>query len=467
MHQTSEFYADEDEEDPIIVSPLVAQLRIDGSLPPTFDFDDHVNVAKLEFSRSSLFIPHISISLFISCLEPVVMGFGINTSWGLQLQYSLLSLGSILYALQLLMIMCFEHSNKDCFHKLSDLVVGEAAMELCCLAWGWVFIEYSPGIATLRCARTITFLWWTEFFAVKQPKEDPRRSFMNIFTISKLGVLYLNAMGTEIFTAKSRGSMGVVVAFFYIAFVFALVYWYQEPDLVAYLGDGVDDYYPHATHCSKLIDCWITMIRLSFYDGVGFDYMQTVILSGIGGGFYGGLLIIYMLVTGVIIIKGLKGIFCATFDISEKMKEMVSASELNETDNDASKEAPLRSVKDIPPEDRDDLTDGETDDEASKKKKKKKKRRKNKRSKEDEKRFPKTDNPTKLLTLQILSGIQREMKDLQLTLIENEAKLHSLKEHTLDAMVLQDSLDEAAELAEEEEAARKAEESKKWWNVLG
>eukprot|EP01040_Poterioochromonas_malhamensis_P026958 gene26958-34024_t len=53
------------------------------------------------------------------------------------------------------------------------------------------------------------------------------------------------------------------------------------------------------------------MIRLSFYDGNGFDFMQTLALEGYSG--YTFLIFIYMLLSAVVILNGLIGIFGGAF----------------------------------------------------------------------------------------------------------------------------------------------------------
>ena len=40
-----------------------------------------------------------------------------------------------------------------------------------------------------------------------------------------LGVKYLEAIGCELFTAKSRGGIVVLAIFFYVTYVFGMVFW--------------------------------------------------------------------------------------------------------------------------------------------------------------------------------------------------------------------------------------------------
>ena len=82
----------------------------------------------------------------------------------------------------------------------------------------------------------------------------------------------------------------------------AVICWDYDSSLVPIEG------YPT---CGTLTNCFIIMIRLSFYDGNGFDFLTAVIQSNQGGLAF--LLFLYLILTAIILLNGLIGIFGNAF----------------------------------------------------------------------------------------------------------------------------------------------------------
>ena len=61
--------------------------------------------------------------------------------------------------------------------------------------------------------------------------------------------------------------------FFYVTYIFAVVMWQTTGSIVTT---------PEGDSCETLKSCFMTLLRLAFYDGTGFDYLQGVINVGYG-----------------------------------------------------------------------------------------------------------------------------------------------------------------------------------------
>ena len=62
----------------------------------------------------------------------------------------------------------------------------------------------------------------------------------------------------ELFTAKSRGGVIVIGIFMYVTYVMAVTFKIEQGDLDT----------PEGTACANIKSCYITLMRLAFYDGM-------------------------------------------------------------------------------------------------------------------------------------------------------------------------------------------------------
>jgi len=193
------------------------------------------------------------------------------------------------------------------FEVILGMCDGEVFLELGFLIIGWCCLFVAPGLAAIRCFRVFRLMWYFELFPFTEPEDyDPSEHLFSFRKASQLCLLYMERLGTEIVTSKSRGATVVLAMFFYCTYVLAVVFWNEAGHLVT----------PEGETCVTLVACFITLMRLAFYDGTGFDYLTAVIDAGYGG--YGALLIFYMIATAIILLNGLIGIFGDSFSADEE-----------------------------------------------------------------------------------------------------------------------------------------------------
>ena len=183
------------------------------------------------------------------------------------------------------------------------LFSGSFILEFACLLCGWVFLYYRPGIATLRCFRAFRILWYHEL-----PSDvlEPLKRFMAMvlgtdlvelmFRVMKFATRSLSHLGQEMLflTKKSRGGFILMFMLFYIAYVLGATLWIETAN--SDLGD----------FCASLGSCTYTMIRLTFFDGNGFDFAYSL---ADGHPILFGITCLYLCVTSFGIVNGLIGVF--------------------------------------------------------------------------------------------------------------------------------------------------------------
>jgi hypothetical protein len=124
-----------------------------------------------------------------------------------------------------------------------------------------------------------------------------------IVKINKFAVRSLTALAAEMcmLTNATRGGMLLMIIFFYTAFVVGMLLWIET-------GQELHQ-------CYSLGSCTFTMIRLSLYDGEGFDYAHDLYQNH-PGLFY--LVMAYLCITGFGILNGLIGIFGTAFTMQSE-----------------------------------------------------------------------------------------------------------------------------------------------------
>lgn len=76
-------------------------------------------------------------------------------------------------------------------------------------------------------------------------------------------------MGSEFFTAKSKGGVVLLGMYFYVTFVVAMCCWIDLPDLVTPPSSDVNPTTGNNTLCGTLVGCAVVLTRLTLYDGTG------------------------------------------------------------------------------------------------------------------------------------------------------------------------------------------------------
>ena len=118
------------------------------------------------------------------------------------------------------------------------------------------------------------------------------------FKVLKFAIKSLTALGNEMFrlTNATKGGLLLMLIFFYSAFVMGTTLWIET---------GGDD-----PACDSFQMCTYTMMRLTFYDGTGFDFTYSLTSKH---RFLFFLCIVYMCLTSFGILNGLVGIFGTAF----------------------------------------------------------------------------------------------------------------------------------------------------------
>eukprot|EP01032_Pedospumella_encystans_P019654 gene19654-22351_t len=181
---------------------------------------------------------------------------------------------------------------------------GEYILEFCCLVGGWCTIFLWPGLAVLRCFRVFRLLWFYEVEVFKRSTEAGLSPLFGVefvkrgFKVLKFAIKSLTALGNEMFrlTNATKGGLLLMLIFFYSAFVMGTTLWIET---------GGDD-----PACDSFQMCTYTMMRLTFYDGTGFDFTYSLTSKH---RFLFFLCIVYMCLTSFGILNGLVGIFGTAF----------------------------------------------------------------------------------------------------------------------------------------------------------
>lgn len=206
---------------------------------------------------------------------------------------------------------------------------GEYILEGMMLLLGFGFIFTNPGIAALRCFRVFRLLWlvtctvvlfyscsdcnyyaiyhrYYEVSIVRRKLEktlDPRLGVAFVdraFRVVKFAMKSLSAIGSEIFklTENTRGALLLILIFFYSAFVLGAVLFVET--------EGILD----TEYCFSIGSCMFIMMRLSFFDGNGFDFAYSLVENH---KILFVLTLVYMCLTAFGILNGLVGIFGTAF----------------------------------------------------------------------------------------------------------------------------------------------------------
>jgi len=267
----------------------------------------------------------IAVGVF-ALVEPILCSQH-QTTLNLFLQVIVLAISSFLYIIQLIGVASTEWDRIQAVQALgggvgSILILqgaqsltivklfmfftaeGEFLVEGAMLLAGWILIFWHPGLAILRCFRVFRLLWFYEVhvFKVKTTKWlSPYfgEGFVKrAFKVFKFAIKALSALGDEIFrlTPETRGGLLLIMMIFYSAFVLGAAI-YVETN-----GEG--------TNCESIGMCTYTLMRLTFFDGNGFDF-AFYLVGGYKILFF--IVMLYMCITSFGIINGLVGIFGTLF----------------------------------------------------------------------------------------------------------------------------------------------------------
>ena len=295
--------------------------NLQGNLANVSNNDSTVQVARKAMSRKTWFTFFIFAHAVSLLAEPLLVAFGRKT---IDLQLAVLTLSTFLFLVgeltthQQLMnpepsdLIDERHFERlrgfrslSLVDKCRKVLDPPVVLEMCLLLWGWCTIFSSLGLSALRCFRVFRLLWYSQLLDKVSSAPSNKETF-NAFNprAFQLCLTYIQKLGREIFTQSSRGGVVVLSLFFYTTYLFAVVYHGEQNDIET----------PEGYSCGTLSSCFMTLLRLSFYDGNGFDYMSAMLLSDQRHNRgYAALLIFYMLITSIMLLNGLIGIFGSAF----------------------------------------------------------------------------------------------------------------------------------------------------------
>jgi hypothetical protein len=231
--------------------------------------------------------------------EPFLVGFG--APFDMQLYIVLAAIG--LFFVGLFKTASYIESTDVFPVKVWLSLDGEVQFEAFFLIYGILSLLFFPGYAPLRLFRSIRVMWFVECFqVVKEEPYYPENHFFSIMSACRLCLAYIEAVHQELLSDASRGGIVVLLMFFFMCYVDALVAHSVAPDITAPIGE---------VGCADMPHCFMTLMRLSFFDGHGFDYMTMAYENNLLFLFW--ILFFHMCFTALILLNGLIGIFGSAF----------------------------------------------------------------------------------------------------------------------------------------------------------
>lgn len=176
-------------------------------------------------------------------------------------------------------------------------------------------------MATLRCFRAFRILWYHDLPpALLEPLKRALsiffsafggRNFVDLFfKVMKFATVTLSHLGQEMIflTKKSRGGFIIMVLLLYTAYVLGTTLWIETSD--SHLDNDF---------CVTLGSCTYTMLRLTFFDGNGFDFAYSLVHDH---PILFTICCLYLCVTSFGLVNGLIGVFGDIFkDDSDRVFE--------------------------------------------------------------------------------------------------------------------------------------------------
>jgi len=238
------------------------------------------------------------ITLIISFAEPCLCGAG--AWWYLQFIFCLAGAG--MFIVGMVTTATYIDNDRVFFKKCLQTLDGESQFDLYFIVYGIVSLVAFPDYAPLRCFRCFRMMWYVEVYQKEKPEPYyPEQHLFSIMHGCKLCLIYMDAVANELMTEASKGGIVVLFMFFFFTYVTALICFAVTENMYVYGENG----------CDTLTHCFITVMRLSFFDGNGFDLLTVTLDNDYY--FLFAILIIHMIFTALILLNGLIGIFGSAF----------------------------------------------------------------------------------------------------------------------------------------------------------
>jgi len=283
----------------------------------TFEEDSPGDIALLTLAKTRWFKLFLVVSVALAMSEPFLVAFPDSTNTA---QKIVLAISSLFFILGYFATMWVMPEESSWPRRFWDALLPEVLIEISSFAIGWGLIFQDPAMASLRCFRIFRFVWYSEFYrAQKGSILYPLTFFCHVV------LQYLEKIGQELFTTSSKGGVVVLGFFFYMAYVMGVSLWQKTALLALTSPEGGST--GTLSECDTLPHCFLIMLRLTFWDGSGFDYLKSIMDYGNGG--IVTLLVFYMCISAMVLLNGLIGIFGGAFQ---------SATEGADSDDDEDKE---------------------------------------------------------------------------------------------------------------------------------
>jgi hypothetical protein len=216
-------------------------------------------------------------SSILALSEPFLVGFPAAGGY-YDIQVIVLALSTALYFFGIICMTRLVEVNRKLGLKGYMLTMFQPPVmfEGICLLIGWIFIFPRPGLASIRCFRVFRLLWIIDMYY----DENKSGSLFFVHVLGKncqLCLRYFKCLGEELTSSKSRGAIVVLVVFFYVTYIVAVIFWIDRGTFEFY--DPIEnanatlnpDRMSSDSYCITLRSCFITLLRLSYYDGNGFQ----------------------------------------------------------------------------------------------------------------------------------------------------------------------------------------------------
>jgi len=251
------------------------------------------------FSKKGIiFHLFVWVSMLLAIMEPFLVVWADKT-WLIQL--SVLGASSGMFLIELIILMTFMPQGLRFHQKFLAALLPEIWIEISSLFIGWSTFFVAPSFSCLRCFRMLRFAWFSK--VVQTKKTD---YFYCIVHFSRLVALHLEKLGKELFGSESKGGIAAIGLYFYIIYIFAVAFWQISSPIFT-------DRNGMLAECDTLKGCFFVMMRLSVFDGTGFDYMSAVMEeTNIGISI---LLFLFVIMASMVMLNVVVGIFSKVFQL--------------------------------------------------------------------------------------------------------------------------------------------------------
>lgn len=275
-------------------------------------------------TRHMIFYIYIIVSSLLALLENILVAFPDSTFTA---QVVVLGMSSLFFLLQYIGVVWAMKDNSILTRIVLYSKEPEVMLELVCFILGWSLLFRIPAMASLRIVRVFSVLWYAKLYSSRNKNHGNSSLKRMIANTCITSVKYLEKVGEELFTLKTKGGVVVLAILFYLAYVVGNAYFIQTQYMTLISSEGgttdmssinVNDTtaYPiNAGHsqCDSNVHCWFTMIRLTMYDGSGLDFLKSLLDNQQPGlAFF---LFIYVILTAMVLLNGLTGIFAKSFEV--------------------------------------------------------------------------------------------------------------------------------------------------------